>query len=156
MGTFVAILFALLLWAGIIWNAVRAKPLADKPYRWGRFVGIQCALVALLFFYMNYWRFPDLRILSLVISCAAGVSSVGMLRRKKLGVVMFAATQVLTLLFELRTVAWDQVSSVLIGPLQTVILSIVTIAYFKKRWSLLAGKDQKSSPIPAVGDGTAI
>jgi hypothetical protein len=117
-----------------IWASVRAKPLAGKHYRWATLTGIYVAFTALTFPYANYYRFPNLRLLALAVGCCAAISSFGILRRRKFGVVMYAATYLLIVLFMLGAEGLSLRTVADLG--LTMSVATVTLVYFKRRWDL--------------------
>ena len=145
MGTLIGAAIVAVILSAMIWVSVRAKPLAGKPYRWATFTGIHSAFMALTFFYLNYYRFPNLTLLSLTVSCCAGISSFGILHRRKSGVVMYAVTYLLLVLFRISSEG-PSLRADLVLPIS---LAVVTLAYFRKRWRLFQTTAQ-SGPMKGI------
>src|ERR1035437_9095831 len=84
---------AILVWGIIMWLSIRATPLADKPYRWATYVGVQTGGAALFLFLNSISTFENGNVwgaLSIGIATVfAGLASYGILRRKKFGVIFF-------------------------------------------------------------------
>jgi len=121
--------------AAMIWSSVKAKPLANKRFRWGTFVGRYSAFVAFGFPYLYYFRFPNLRLLSFMVSCCIGIASYGILHRRKYGVVMFAVAFLLDVLFQI--LAGGLNLSTVANLIPSTSYSALSLVYFGKRWGLL-------------------
>jgi hypothetical protein len=85
-----------------IWISQRAKPVGDMPYRWGVYLGMVAAWMALILIVSSVQALgggqtPGGSVLCIVAVLAA-VSSLGILRRRKFGVVTFALMYVLLIL----------------------------------------------------------
>ena len=137
-----------------IWISVRAKPLADKPYRWGTYVGITTAFVGLVYL-LGIIRFftvhvdSKLIVVSAIACLCAILCSIGILRRRKFGVVMFVITYLEILLLG---PLFDAMSNQPADPekqgqgLPVLLFLVITTIYFKKRWQLMTNPSSSVPP----------
>lgn len=145
MDGIVGICVILLVVLGPIWIAIKAKPIREKPYRWGTFVGIQLAAQAFSVSWLNYNLFPEFRVINFAISVGSALASVGILRRQKVGVVMFGITSaVMCALSVFRF--WGQPWGILNESVAPSVYAAISIVYFKKRWAFLRGQDASVPP----------
>ena len=82
-----------------IWLSVKAKPIGDKPYRWGTYVGIIFGLCGAYFVSLTFVA-PDIygKEVGAVVGPCMIVGSFGILRRKRFGIVMFVISYLLIML----------------------------------------------------------
>lgn len=139
----------LAIWVPLLWFSIKAKPLGNKPYRWGTYIGITTGLLALIgLLSVIPKKFNNLDIdmfLYLLFIVTAAISSWGILRRRRVGVVMFVVSY--TLLFILPTfleVKYKRPMSSKNNQGPLALYTIVTFVYFKRRWTLM-GKPVDSS-----------
>jgi drug/metabolite transporter (DMT)-like permease len=136
-----------------IWISVKAKRIGGKPYRWGTYVGIITGLFGAVFASGrlsasdNYGR--EIRI---ALCVSAILCSVGILRRRKYGVVLFVITYLLLMM------AVPFISAMRDEPLTpqqqgqsfpTLVFLGLTTGYFVKRWRLMGKPRNAMMPPPA-------
>ena len=157
-----SLLFTLVFWGAAIWISQKAKPLGTHPYRWGLYIGLTTA-------WMSLWlAISAIRgsgphtllrwILFLTAGCAA-ISSLGILCRKRFGMVPLAISYAMLILISpFVEPAPDQpyvllirqqpasipelIQQALTFPATLSVLSAIgaavfTFVYFRERWSLL-------------------
>jgi hypothetical protein len=77
-----------------IWISQRAKPLGNMPYRWGVYLGMVAAWTSLMLIVSSVQALGGGHALGgsvlCIVAVLAAASSVGILRRRKFGVVTFA------------------------------------------------------------------
>ena len=134
----------------LIWFSVKAKPIGNKPYRWGIYNGIIAGLVAILFLLIIFSYDSDLygRTIGAVIGTSAALCCVGLLRRRKFGVVMFFITYVSLIMAgafvdALRGHSITTQQQAQVGPM--LVWIVLTGIYLIKRWPLM-GKKKNSTP----------
>ena len=140
---------------GLIWISVKAKPLGDKPYRWGTYVALISGLAGLSFLLITATS-GDVygKACGAVVGTAGALCCIGLLRRRKLGVVMFYVTYVSLFLVGpfLDTVRDQPVEPQKQGQgLPVLIFVVLTGIYLKKRWSLMRKANivtETPQPIP--------
>ena len=149
-----------------IWISQRAKPLGHMPYRWGVYLGMVAAWTALIFIVSSVQALGGGQTLGgsvlCIVAVLAAVSSMGILRRRKFGVVTFALMYVVLILIfpfaepipgqafllairdqpaSLAELAGEVKSFPLLGSLLfAVVYFAITLIYFKDRWGLLERK----------------
>jgi hypothetical protein len=124
-----------------IWISVKAKPIGGKPYRWGTYVGIITGFVGASFV-LALWSASDIygREVGVALCASAILCSVGILRRRKYGVIMFGTTYVLLIIAApfMTAMRHQSVSSQQQGQVFPVLVFLgLTIGYFVKRWRLM-------------------
>jgi hypothetical protein len=144
------LLTLLVLFQGLlIWISSRAKPLLDKPYRWGTYVGLITALAGLLCLstFFSFFSASDIwgQGVSAFLCICATVCSIGILRRRRFGVVMFVITYLGVimenpLLLALRSLPTTSIQKG--ESLPTLVFLVTTTFYFMKRWALM-GQTQR-------------
>jgi hypothetical protein len=151
----------LLIGSGIaIWVSEKAKPIGGRQYRWGTYVGIMSGIGAAAFFLsivalgiLSSGRIGSLAsvglgfgiVFGLVFCMPYAVASVGILRRKRFGVVTFLAMWSITVLGMfvpfLSMGARSTDVRVKMG-ISAVIALLVLVApnyiYFAKRWKIMS------------------
>ena len=144
------LILALLFQGAAIWVSVRAKPIGDRPYRWGTYVAILTGMMGLMFFVSTLFvptQYSTSDISEQALAAMIGMLSVltafGLLRRLRFGIVMFVAACVLMIIaFPIGEVISKQpftaqgqagwVITILPAPIM-----LATTGYFKKRWRLM-------------------
>jgi hypothetical protein len=135
-----------------IWISAKAKPIGYKSYRWGTYVGIMTGFVALPFVSL-IWSASDIygREVGVALSASAILSSVGILRRRKYGVIMFVVTYLLVMIsIPFMTAMRNRPDS----PQQqgqdlpVLIFLGLTFGYFVKRWRLMDTNAPMLPPVP--------
>jgi hypothetical protein len=113
-----------------LWLAIKAKPLGDRPYRWGHYMGIETALLSLVLLFSAISAIGNGAVLGgvafCVITLCAAAAATGVIRRKRWGVVFFFITYGLLLLLP-----------PLVDIFPVLLLLVINIFYFKKRWQLM-------------------
>lgn len=123
-----------------IWISQKAKPLGGLPYKWGTFMGIVTAMLAIsLGTTMLIGNAPisllELGLAGVLIACALA-GAVGTLRRRQWG-----AIAILLAYLPLAVAGPSYILGVLL-------LSVGNALYFKKRWTLMAlGQQQNRLPV---------
>jgi hypothetical protein len=117
-----------------IWFSLKAKPLDLLRYRWATFLAYWLAIgtVTILFRIMAA-REAATTITYLVLAILSALASLGLFRRAKLGVVFLIAHHA----FVFLTPFIPGASFAYISLLFALILMIVNITYFKKRWEYM-------------------
>jgi hypothetical protein len=147
------------LWIGVtlafqgllIWISVKAKPIGDKPYRWGTYTAITTGLVGFSFLWFTFSSGDAYRKAGgAVLGISAVLSCIGLLRRRRFGVVMFYIAYTFFIVggpvFE--TVRNQAASSQEVGQVGlTLVFLVLTASYLNKRWALM-GKPKNASPTP--------
>jgi hypothetical protein len=141
----------MVLFQGIlIWFSVKAKPIGNKPYRWGTYNGIIAGLVAIPILLITFSSDSDVygRTVGAFIGTSAALCCVGLLRRRKFGVVMFFITYVSLFMGgafvdALRGYSVTTQQQTQAGPM--LIWVVLTGIYLIKRWALM-GKTKNSTP----------
>ncbi|HLX00318.1 MAG TPA: hypothetical protein VKR82_16885 [Candidatus Acidoferrales bacterium] len=147
------------LWIGVtlafqglmIWISVKAKPLGDKPYRWGTYTAITTGLVGFSFLLITFSSVdPYGKAGGAVLGISAILSCIGLLRRHKFGVVMFYITYISLIVggpvFEaVRNQAASAQKEGQVG--LALVFLVLTAIYLKKRWALM-GTPKNPSPTP--------
>jgi hypothetical protein len=148
-----------------IWIALRAKPLGYMPYRWGTFLGVSYALSspprlvsAFLAFAAGHLFGGLMFVVEVILSIW---SCIGLLQRRRAGVVVFAMLWVVQTMnapflevtpahpflqtIKIKTPSLSElVTKAKFFPnyrlvfLFTAVSAVVTYIYFKKRWQLMA------------------
>jgi hypothetical protein len=128
-------IFVIVLLLGIpIWFSLKAKPLDLLPYRWATFVAIMSAIQTVrLFFGIMTAKQAIHTGMYLVAALFSILTSVGLFRRAKLGVVFLIAHCALVFLSPLIPNA----SNVYLAIVLSLILMIINVLYFKKRWKYM-------------------
>jgi len=135
-----------------IWISEKAKPLAGRPYRWGTYVGIMSGVAAAaiclfaLIFSVVLGGFGF--VLAILVVTPFTVASVGILRRKRFGVIVFLAMWAITVLAmcagPVLTLFGGKVSGEVavragaLGALALGLLVVPNCIYFAKRWKLMS------------------
>jgi hypothetical protein len=129
----VIIIFVLIF--GIpLWFSLKAKPLDLLPYRWATFMAFWLAIgTVTILFRVMVARQTTTSITYLALAILSALSSAGLFRRAKLGVVFLISHHALVFLAPLIPGA----SYVYISLIFALILMIVNITYFKKRWKYM-------------------
>lgn len=157
------ILVGLVFFGASIWVSLRAKPLGSMPYRWGAYVGMVAAWMSLVSIVSDVFALGGGHLAGgsalCVVAVLAAVSSVGILRRRRFGVVGFALVYTALILISpftepirgqpflleirnrpasLAELAREITS---FPRLVSIVLAVVylaaTFAYFRKRWVLM-------------------
>jgi hypothetical protein len=143
--TFVIGLLGLIVIQGpMIWFSAKAKPLGDKPYRWGTYLAFTTALVAIVLALSIPSVVSNGNIFGAVLlsclSAFAVITVIGLFRRRKFGVIAFILTDLLLFLFE-PLMATHYNRPVSVQPAGTFLFAIIvlicTTIYFKKRWRFM-------------------
>jgi len=95
MATALFVVILVVVWAPLLWFSIRAKPLGGKPYRWGNYVGITTGLVAvarLLAIVPKLATFDLGLVVYLAFVISAGICSWGILKKRRIGVVMLVVS----------------------------------------------------------------
>jgi hypothetical protein len=126
----------IVVWVLPIWYSIKAKPLGPKRYRWGTYVGILTALctlpIALLGWKVLVNGRPFYIILFLVLVICGLLTSFGILRRRRFGVLLFP------LFYLLVIVAGSNQSPGSAGnALGIIVFVVVSSIYFGKRWKFM-------------------
>ncbi|HTS30570.1 MAG TPA: hypothetical protein VMH81_32080 [Bryobacteraceae bacterium] len=138
----------------VIVVALKAKPLGNVPYRWGVYMGGSAALLALRLILYAVAAMGDrtqgiAELLVILIAALAALGSVGLLLRRKFGIMALAVAYAV-LLAAARFLDAQGIfpSNPRYQPLSTTGFSILLGAfavyafanavYFKERWKLLA------------------
>ena len=88
----ISIVIALVFWGVPAWIASKAKPLGDKPYHWGVFIGIVTCIIGTVLVLSPYTinkRSAFVVTFFLVFGLPMILGGVGLIRRTKWGVVVF-------------------------------------------------------------------
>lgn len=122
-----------------IWFSVKARRLGPLPYRWGTFVGSMSLLFSFGLLVTTLTNRKDSELPILAFIPVLGVAgAIGVLRRKRWGVVLFLLSQAALLL--LGVVLQDSSESVM--PAQQAVARVAGIGinlwYFGRRWRLLS------------------
>lgn len=158
LGILVAVI-PLSLVVFMLWVSVKAAPLQGRPYRWGTYIGCTSALAALSFALVAVASLEDNNVAGVVIAAfmavSFGVCGVGLMRRRKFGVVAFFIAYI-TLVFlpPVLDVVWK--SERPIQPrnsLAVVLYTCVTAVYLIKRWDLLEPRRRERI---SAGDEAAV
>lgn len=131
----------LIFWGIPTWVASRTKPLGDKPYRWGMFIGIiMCILGTWLI--LTPYLVRNLSVFALTFSLIFGLPMIlggtGLIRRKKWGVVLFFVAWLMFMCMNpvLDSIKGTQtVNSLPTG--STLVVMMISALYFKNRWRLM-------------------
>ncbi len=157
----VLVLGMILIVQGIpIWISVNAKPLGDRPYRWGTYVGIITALVGIILLLTSNRLIPAFldgnvigpSLIVCLLVCAA-LCSIGILRRRKFGVVMFVITYLALIMVGPFL---DAMRNQPATPRQqgqsfpVLVFLVITTIYFKKRWRLMTSTTPPVAPLPSA------
>jgi hypothetical protein len=144
----------------IVWTSRKAKPLGNLPYRWGLFLGVANAIGApiCLWFALSAFFEGTLseRSVLCVESVLGAVAGVGLCRRERWGVVVWIADESISFLPALLKATYEaanghqEAKSVLALGILALVLLIVNIIYFKKRWRLMG-----TDPIPVIPEPVA-
>jgi hypothetical protein len=129
-----AITIFVLIFGIPIWFSLKAKPLDLLPYRWATFLAFWLAIgTVLILFRIMVARQATTSITYLALAILSALASAGLFRRAKLGVVFLISHHALVFLAPLIPGA----SYVYISLIFALILMIVNITYFKKRWKYM-------------------
>jgi hypothetical protein len=143
-----------------LWLASRAKPLGTMPYRWGTWVGLQTAWMAVTLIISCLTVRAGASLVSTaalsVLALTAAAASFGILRHRRFGVVAFVCTYLLLIpigpfldtapgqpyVITIRENPLTGFHSSMSLPTIIAILStagyfICTVIYFKRRWPLM-------------------
>src|SRR5580692_1706601 len=160
-----------------IWISLRAKPLGSMPYRWGAYLGMMAAWMSLVSLVSSVPAAVGGHVLGGLalgmLTVLGAVSSFGILRRRKFGVVAFGlAYGALILISPLVEPMQDQPfllairdqpasfgelarQSALFPSIVSIVLAVVyfviTFVYFKKRWVLMGKVTDALPAMPADG-----
>jgi hypothetical protein len=161
-----------------IWISLRAKPLGSMPYRWGAYLGMMAAWMSLVSMVSSVPAAVGGQVLGGLalgmVAVMGAVSSFGILRRRKFGVVAFGlAYGALILISPLVEPMQDQPfllairdqpaslselarQSALFPSIVSIVVAVVyfvvTIVYFKKRWALMGKATDALPAVPADGN----
>ena len=140
---------ALVIWLPLLWFSIKAKPLRNKPYRWGTYIGITTGIVALAstLIVIPKLKHPDIGIfLYVLFIVTAAIASWGILRRRRIGVVMFVVSYTLLLILSpFLAVIYNRPTSSNNSLLPLTIYTVITFIYFKRRWPLMGKPVDNSS-----------
>ena len=134
----ISIAIALVFWGVPAWIASKAKPLGDKPYRWGMFIGIVTCIIGTVLVLSPYTiskRSAFAVIFFIVFGLPMILGGVGLIRRKKWGVVVFflawfmlmCMNSVFDSIRETHTANPTMIGS-------SLVIMAVSALYFGKRW----------------------
>jgi len=146
-----------LLLGGIVvplWFGLRAKPLGAQPYRWATWLSLQSILLsaatvptALKSIIAQGPEFGPVY-LWLITGLAIG-GAVGVLRRKRAGVVCLVASEALTFLMAPLLSMSPLANAVNEGapPVPVLGVLIANCIYFRRRWTLLGAPDERPEAV---------
>jgi hypothetical protein len=155
----------LLLIAIVVWFSLKAKPIGTLPYRYGTFVGIVYGLTAAVLLISTIKGLPNsvfgrsrpLMYMSGQALGALSVSgvlisiSVGLLRRRRFGVIIFFVLQGLGLIFFLAAGWTTQPVQFAADLVVYVVFLYATSTYFANRWKFMIAADTTAAE-SATGD----
>jgi hypothetical protein len=129
------VIFIFILIFGIpLWFSIKAKPLDLLPYRWATFMTFWLAIATVtLLFRVMVARQATTSITYLALAILSALASAGLFRRAKLGVVFLISHHALVFFAPLIPGASHGYISLVFA----LILMIVNITYFKKRWKYM-------------------
>lgn len=133
----------------LIWISVKAKPIGDKPYRWGTYAAVSTGLVGFSLLLLAFSSGDSYAKASgAVLGVSAIWSCIGLLCRRKFGVVMFYITYISLIVggpvFEaVQNQAANLQKEGQVGA--TLVFVVLTAFYLKKRWASM-GKPINASP----------
>jgi uncharacterized membrane protein YeaQ/YmgE (transglycosylase-associated protein family) len=135
-----------------IWISMRAKPLIYRPYRWGTYVGIITGIIGAYWASMLFSA-SDIygRETGIALCCSAVLCSVGILRRRKYGVIMFVTTYLLLIMAVpfMRAMRNEPLTPEQQGQsFPTLVFLGLTLGYFVKRWPLMGKAHDAMTPQP--------
>lgn len=145
-----------------IWFSRKAKPIGDKPFRWGTYVGILMGLLAAYFSTVIVSAYDIYgKEVGIALCISALIASVGILRRRRYGVILYVVTNLLVLMASPFMSAMRNEPFTPTTPEQesqtapSLVFLGFSIAYFVKRWRLM-GKAVvhdvviKPPPMPSI------
>lgn len=123
---------------GPIWFSMKARPLGPLPYRWGTFVGIWSLLFSfgLLGTILNNRRDSELPIF-VIIPVLGMAGAIGVLRRKRWGVVSFLVSQAALVLLGVLLQDSDEAVKPALRAFAPMAGIGINLWYFGRRWRLL-------------------
>jgi hypothetical protein len=129
----------IVMFGGPIWFSLKARPLGPLPYRWGTFVGIWSLLISfgLLGTILNNRKNSELPIFA-VIPVLGMAGAIGILRRKRWGVVSFLVSQAVLILLGVLFQDSDEAVKPALRALGPVSGIGINLWYFGRRWRLLS------------------
>jgi hypothetical protein len=125
-----------------IWIATKAKPLGPFPYRWGVYTGIEMAVTAVVLLVLGFSAVERSvavagSILALI-AIVAALGAVGTLRRKRWGALLSIVTLVLLIVVPFfNAFSYTPQTQQPWQAIPILIVLIVNVFYFKKRWGTL-------------------
>jgi hypothetical protein len=127
-----------------IWIALKAKPLGTLPYRWATYLAIEFGLVGIALLASSALAVLKGSIVGLLLFLFAAtlflLSAFSLARRKRLGVIAAICGEAYLIILGLANAAKAAPTnnrnsgSILL----MVVLLVINILYFRKRWSLMA------------------
>jgi hypothetical protein len=158
--------FLFIAMGGSIWSAEDAQPLAGLSYKWGTYVALMSGAVSIAV-PLNFLLLDLLSsslalglvtvILALIVAVPFATASIGLLRRRRFGVVAFLVTgTLLQCLTAASTLGGG--SKARLGILITLLVFVIpNYIYFAKRWSLMAReKEEKRGTTETIPDATGV
>ena len=125
-----------------IWIAMKARPLGSFPYRWGVYTGIQMAITAVVLLALGFSALGRRVVVAssilMLIGIICALGAVGTLRRKRWGALL--SLVMLALLIVVPFFSAFNYTPQTQQPWQAIpilIVLIVNVFYFKKRWRAL-------------------
>ena len=124
---------------GPIWFSIKARPLGPLRYRWGTFVGIWSLLLSfgLLGTMLNNRKDSELPIVT-IIPALGIVGAIGVLRRKRWGVVAYLASQTAFALLAILVQDSNESLSPALRATAPIVGIGINLWYFGRRWRLLS------------------
>jgi hypothetical protein len=135
--------------------SLKAKPLGWLPYRWGLYLGIMSAVggcIGLWFAFSAFFYGTLSEAYARLLEVLAGVAGLGLCRRKRWGVVVWFMSTSLEILSQFIKGGYQGVSGPQAPELSVVagfaglLFLLVNVAYFRKRWQLMASEPVAGSP----------
>jgi hypothetical protein len=125
-----------------IWIAMKARPLGSLPYRWGVYTGIQMAITAVVLFVLGFStlgrRAAVAGSILVLIGIVAALGAMGTLRRKRWGALLSIVMLVVLLVVPFfSAVSYAPQTQQPWQAIPILIVLIVNVFYFKKRWRAL-------------------
>ena len=152
MATTFLVLILLAVWIPLLWFSIKAKPLGNKPYRWGTYIGITTGLATLSFGLIAFPKVLNGNIsgllLVLLFTSLGGLCCWGILRRRRIGVILFVICYGLLILSPPYFASVDNLPERTGIALPLLLYTLVTFIYFKRRWNLMDRPLDNSAPNP--------
>ena len=127
------------VWGVPIWLTIKAKPIGDRPYRWGTFIGVMTGMCTLPIMLLGWRVFAsdkagNITAFTITVGCGLLACS-GILRRQKFGPVFFPFFYLLLMALGNKPSPTQGASA-----LATLIMVGLTCVYFSKRWRFMNAK----------------